>query len=241
MKGTTALGRLTDAGIAAFRGYLDGLRAGGTEAPPLALIEDERFARPAYAGVTVEPRPFASRYDFARYADRLLALESPAAVFGDVPLWSWLSLYYFDQVCPLREGLRKPGRDYRHIPEPGFRFGHRHLLSGAYLVYSVYGLKEALAEFLLHGPLPNETRVFHEIVARQILVTNDAVIEAARRLYFDRHTKRPRRGAIQRKTPGGFLRFITVIQQLDLTYDLYSMRWEQLFEILPAEFARWRG
>lgn len=36
---------------------------------------------------------------------------------------------------------RRPGRDYRHIPEPGYPNGHRHLLMGAYLVYTVYSLQ----------------------------------------------------------------------------------------------------
>ena len=241
MKRAVGLRRFTDAGIQAFASYLDRLRAGEIVAPPVELLEDDRFAIPLGDGRLVEPRSFASRYDFARYADRLLAPEEPDTVFNDVYLWSWLSLFYFDQVCPERGGVRKPGRDYRHIPEPGFPFGHRHLLGGAYLVYSVYGLRDDLAEFLLYGPMPTETQAFHQIVSRQSLVTNDAVIEAARRLYYDRNAKRPRRGVFQTKSPGGFIRFITLIQQLDVTYDLYSMTWERIFEILPAEFDQWKG
>jgi hypothetical protein len=31
-----------------------------------------------------------------------------------------------------------------------------------------------------------------------------------------------------------------VVQQLDLTYDLYSMTGEQILQLLPGEFDRWR-
>jgi len=40
--------------------------------------------------------------------------------------------------------------------------------------------------------------------------------------------------------PGTLYRFIDVIQQLDLTYDLYSMNGEEILGLLPPEFDRWR-
>lgn len=231
--------RFTDAGTAAFKAYLARLRTGDSAPPPMHLLEDARHSEPAYPEVIAEARPFASRYDFARYADRLFEHEAPDAVFNDTHLWSWLSLYYFDQVCPVRNGARRPGRDYRHIPEPVFRLEHRHLLSGAFLVYTVYALKDDLAEFLLCTPLPKESKVYHDILSRQNLATNPAVITAARRLYFNTKTHSIKRGAYQKMKPGAWSRFITVIQQLELNYDLYSMTWKQVLELLPPEFDQW--
>ena len=104
--------------------------------------------------VPLHPAPgFLSPVEAARYLDRLLdALpERPDSLANDVALWSWLSVFYFDQVCPTNDkGKRKPGRDYRHILEPGYPAGHRHLLAGAYLVYTVYGWGESLARLTLH-------------------------------------------------------------------------------------------
>lgn len=240
MNRTVGLRRLTAAGIEAFRGCLEGLRNDDGGPPPAEWVEDRRLTEPACEGIAVEARPFASRYDFARYADRLFEREDPDRVFRDVGLWAWLSLFFFDQVCPERGGVRRPGRDYRHIPDLGFRSVHRHLLSGAFLVHAIYAPGDRLAEFLLYGPLPSESRIFHEIVSRQSLVTNPAVIEAAARLYFNFQTRRPKRGVYQRKSPGALARFITVIQQLDLTWDLYSMTWERIHDLLPAEFDDWK-
>ena len=241
MKKSVYLRRFTSAGIEAFRSYLAQLRAGSQEPPPYQILEDDSYAEPVYDEIVVEQRSFASRLEFAQYADRIFANVEPDAIFNDAGLWSWLSLYYFDQVCHAgKDGLRKPGRDYRHIPDPGFRLVHRHLLSGAYLVYTIYGLSDLLAGFLLYSSLPVETQIFHQIVSRQNLISNPVVVEAAGRLYFNKKTKIPKRGAFQSNTAGTLSRFIMVIQQLDLNYDLYSMETYELLDLLPPEFDRWK-
>lgn len=236
------LRRFTAAGIEAFRGYLTQLRSGSQEPPPYQILEEDNCAVPAYNEIVVEQRPFPSRLDFAKYADRIFTQVEPDGLFNDIGLWSWLSLYYFEQVCPMgKDGLRNPGRDYRHIPEPGFRFGHRHLLSGAYLVYTIYGLGDLLAGFLIYSALPTEATIFHQITSRQNLISNPVVVEAAGRLYFNKKTKSPKRGAFQSNTAGTLSRFVMVIQQLDLNYDLYSMETYELLDLLPPEFDRWKS
>ena len=73
------------------------------------------------------------------------------------------------------------------------------------------------------------------------MVTNPGVIEAVNLLYFHEREKRPKPAALSKKQkPGTFFRFIDVIQQLDLTYDLYSMTGGEVLELLPREFDRWR-
>ena len=39
--------------------------------------------------------------------------------------------------------------------------------------------------------------------------------------------------------PGSLYRFVGVIQQLDVTYDLYSMSGTEIVSLLPAEFHHW--
>jgi hypothetical protein len=241
MNGAVSLRRLTDSGIEYFRCYLAKLRSGSLDPPPFHLLEEDKHAVPAYDGIAVEQRIFSSRLDFAKYACGVFSRIEPEDLFNDVGVWSWLSLYYFVQVCPVRnDGLRRPGRDYRHIPEPGFRVGHRHLLSGPYLVYAMYGLSDLLAGFLLYTTLPTESQIYHQIVSRQNLATNPVVVEAAGLLYFDKKTKRPKKGAFQTNKPGTLNRFVMVIQQLDINYDLYSMEPLELLDLLPPEFDMWK-
>ena len=115
----------------------------------------------------------------------------------DAHLWSWMSLFFFDRICPVeKSGIRKPGRHYRHILEPGYPNGHRHLLGGAYLVYSVYGLGDRLSRLLLWTPLHVESHYHHQLAVRQTLITNRGVLEAAHLLYFNESGNRPKRGVM---------------------------------------------
>ena len=151
--------------------------------------------------------------------------------------------FFFEQVCPAdNSGMRKPGRDYRHILEPGYPFGHRHLIGGTFLVYTVYGCGENISRPLLCTPPHVENRFYHQFAARQSLITNRGVMEAACTLYFDPATRSIKRTAQARqRTPGTLYRFIDVIQQLELNFDLYSMSGEEIIGLLPPEFDRWKG
>ena len=193
--------------------------------------------------VQIENRNFETRLDLARYLDFTLTNIESDSIETDVHLWSWLSLFYFDQACPIqKDGVRRPGRDYRHILEPGYPNGHRHLLCGPYMVYSVYELGEDLSKLLLCTAIPIENKFHHELAVRQSLITNRGILEAVHSLYFENAVDKPKRGAQVKKTaPGSFYRFIGIIQQLDLNYDLYSMSGNEILDLLPPEFNKWKG
>ena len=237
------LRKFTDQGLERFRGYLHALSEGSVESPPLNLLTDPEFSRQAAGQARIDQRQFGSGLELASYLDHVLAgyPHWPGTVAADTHLWSWMSLFYFDQVCPVSDnGKRKPGRDYRHILEPGYPNGHMHLLAGAYLVYTVYGWGAALSKLLLHGPISMESQLHHQIATRQSFITNRGIMEALHILYFDKSKNKPKRGPLMnRSAPGSLYRFIDVIQQLDVTYDLYSMSGAEITDILPAEFSRW--
>ena len=240
------LRRFTEKGLEHFRAYLHGLSEGSAaNLPPAPLLSEPDFSKPAEGRVQLEQKRFSSRLDLARYLDQVLETvpERPDTIASDIALWSWMSLFYFDQVCPVNDkGKRKPGRDYRHIPEPGYPSGHRHLLAGAYLVYTVYGWGERLSRLALHTPLSVESHFHHQIATRQSLITNKGIMEALHLLYYDGIHNRPKRGPIMNKNaPGSLSRFIGVIQQLDVTYDLYSMSGVDIISLLPMEFTHWLG
>jgi hypothetical protein len=77
-----------------------------------------------------------------------------------------------------------------------------------------------------------------QLASRQERITNPAIIAAANRLYFDPNTRKPKRGAAPNwRKPGTLRRFGDVLDQLDLTYDLYSMSSSDLVSLLPGEFS----
>ena len=153
-------------------------------------------------------------------------------------LWAWLSLYWFEQLCPRRkDGRRRPGHDHRHIPEFG-RNRYHHLLYGPYHVYRRHGPRSVV---LLSGPIHSSSHLYHAITSRQDLIANRSVIEAALLLYVERRTGGLKRGCQpSRPRPGTIRRYIDVLQQLDLTFDIYGMTGSQILDLLPAEFDRWR-
>ncbi len=165
--------------------------------------------------------------------------DGVSSIEDDVGLWTWLSLFYFDQVCPAGpDRTRSPGRDYRHILEPGYLYGHRHLLGGPCLVYRLHGEQ---AELLLCTKVHQENMFHHELASRQSLISNPAILQAARLLYLDPRTGRPKRGAQDpKRAPGTLRRFVDVLLQFDVNYDLYSMSAEALVGLLPDEFDEWR-
>ena len=235
--------KFTDEGIDQFRNYLAELREGSIFPPPLHILNDHATSEPINGEVQIENRNFGTRLDLARYLDDILANIDSDSIETDVHLWSWLSLFYFDQVCPVeKNGVRKPGRDYRHILEPGYPNGHRHLIGGVYLVYTVYELGEGLTKLLLWTPLHMESKFHHQLAGRQTLITNRGILDAAHQMYFNGMEGIPKRGALgEKNSPGTLLRYIDVIQQLDLNYDLYSMVGDEVLELLPAEFNKWKG
>lgn len=231
---------LNGAGIERLRAYLAQLRAGARTPPPVELLADPAATVELPADVWLERKLFASRWGADEYLWQLFQALPHEHVEGNRGLWAWLSLYYFDQVCPAAaDGARKPGRDYRHVPEFGFRYGYRHLLYGPYAVYRRH---RGHAILLLSGRVHQEQRVYQEITSRTDLIASRGVLEALNLLYLDRGKGTPKRGA-QAATPrpGTVLRFVRVLQQLDVTYDIYGMTGQEILELLPPEFDDWRG
>jgi hypothetical protein len=146
-------------GLEELRAYLARLRDGGDEAPPFALLDDAAYIRELPVELQVGVPIFASRLELGHHLTNLLEPLGADVTDRDLGLWAWLSLAWFDQVCPLEEsGKRLPGRDYRHIPDFSFRNKHRHLLLGPFQLYRRHGASAAL---LLAGSLNSESGVYH--------------------------------------------------------------------------------
>ena len=90
---------------------------------------------------------------------------------------------------------------------------------------------------LMCQPIPKPGDIVEQISARQEMITNKAVVEAATKLYFDDKTKRPRTGA-SGKGPGSARRLVDLLNQFDVTWDMYSMSSSELISMLPDEFSK---
>lgn len=232
--------RLNETSLTTFAAWLEALKAGGSVLAPSALLGDPRAIEPLAAEVEVEARSFASRFEAAEYLHSRFAAASLTDVDQDRGLWAWLSLFYFDAVCPpLRGGERNPGATVRHIPDPGnWRRYYRHLLAGPYRIYRAHRDDPARAMVVLCQPLDTPGDVVEQFASRQEVITNRGIMSLATKLYVDSLTRRikPKAGG----KGGGSARRLAydVIEQFDLTWDLYAATVDELVAVMPREFEK---
>ena len=229
---------LNDRGIKAFADFLSSPEAAGGGDPPFAMLEDDFLANPFEDDAEVEPRDFSSRFELAQYLCNVLPDAGPA-LDHNRGLWSWLGLFYFEQICPRQaDGSRKIGEVQRYILSLDWKKYYRHLLATPYVIYRLHG---PFSRSIL-SPLVHKHGDFAEqLASRQEIITNRGLIEAVDRLYYasDGESGMPKRGATNRNRGGTLRRLVDVIQQFDLTYDLYGMTAGDILGILPREFGRW--
>jgi hypothetical protein len=232
------LRRFTDEGVEKFRDVLAGFRENTLSEFPRSLLEDANLTR-EIGDFCIEPQQFESKLEAAIYLGGLISEIGnnypQGNPYENVGLWSWLSAYYFDQVCPrTSSGGRKILADERHILNLEWGRFYRHLLAAPVRMYNTHGES---CMILLSGQLDEMGEFVEQLMSRQDIALNPSLIEGANALYWDAEKSAPRRGV--RSTahdPGTLRRFVDVVQQLDLTFDLYSMTRQEILAILPAEF-----
>jgi len=230
--------RLNARGIGEFRAFLRAIRAGAEfQASPAILYVDE-YSAALPVRMPVEPRAFGSKFEAAAYLHEVLRPIDGPAIGDDTGLWSWLALFYFDQLSPVgSDGKRRPRADYHYIPG-GEGWGRsRHLLAGPYRLFDLYGER---ARLLLYPPVHQHGQFIYDLGSRRDLLTNRGLIEAIDLLYWDPKRGRPKRGATTESQPGNLRRLIAVAQQLDFNYDLYGMTAAEILALLPPEFDAWK-
>lgn len=233
---------LTENGLREFQEYLTRARSGSAEEPPFGILWRAGLSTGAGVQAEIDPeREFADRLEFGMYlVDLLQGMPDEETDRGG--LWTWLALYYFDTLCPEQNGARRALADHRYVlpVETGaqdFRRYYRHLVATPFRLVRMHG---PLARAFLKTPLPVHGDYAEQLAARQEIVSNQAVVEAADRLYYSEDgSGRLKVGAVDRNRPGNVRRLIAVMQQLDLTYDLYGMTADDILDLLPGEFEGW--
>jgi hypothetical protein len=229
----------TPQGVAQFRESLHRIKANEITQLPPTLVNDPALTQIVDGEVYVEKRTFQTTLEMAQYLHPIIKAVRLANKFYNQGLWAWLSAFYFDVICPIQDGIRKPGEDVRHILSSQRWQDHSaHLIAAPVRVYDTHG--DERTKLLLHGP-PNHRALFlHLIMNSQELAMNPGILEAVTILYWDETTDGAKRGATTNGKPGTLWRFIALMNQLDVIYDLQAMNGEQIVSLLPKrEFERW--
>lgn len=227
--------RLNERGIEAFENYISGLSNDGGLPLPVGILADDRTSEPLDIELTVdEGAEFATRYDMGVYLVDLLRRVRSQQLLGDSGFWTWLALHWFDQLCPLdSKGKRKPKKTYNYVLSPNWNHRPRHALYTTWMLVANHG-ENAL--FMLSKKPSDRGELIEQLAARQYFMSCRGVIEAAHRIYFDADRRTFKRGSTSQTRGGNIRRFVSYLQQLDLTYDLGTVTSDSLMSILPPEY-----
>lgn len=243
--------RLNDEGISHFQKYLSALKDTPDAPVPFNLLTDPSFSADAAftAAIEHEPhgRPYKSAYELGHYlSNNVLKDLSKPAISRDYTLWNWLTLYLFDELCPLINGRRELLEPAAYIFEKRFNYAryYRHLVRNAWILVKVHG---AYSKVLLSpgakshaNPVAIRTDLQMQLSATQQFVESDTVIKTAYALYYDETSDRLKVGSAT-KGGGAPRRLVSVLNQFDLTYDLHAAPTETLFALMPKEFDRFKS
>ena len=235
------LRRFNPEGVKAFCEYRERLVLDPSALPPRELLEDTALTELVQPQSDVPVRTFENRLAAGVFLNELLEEAKIQRPERDQGLWTWLTLYYFDEVCPADgNGNRKAQGIERLIAiVDNFQRFYRHLLLGPYLIVRAHRANPKRAIALLFNNLWEPGEISSQLAAYQELVTNPAVADVAATLYYDSTSGKRRRGA-GAKVKGAPRRLVAILNQYDLTFYLYGMTSDEILNLLPKEFDRFR-
>ncbi|RDD29366.1 hypothetical protein CR161_00830 [Prosthecochloris sp. ZM] len=224
-------------GLKKFRIFIDNLSVQGFLSPPFELLDESTLTDSVNGFAEIDDaKHFPDRLSVGKYLNNVL--NDLHAEESNCGMWAWLSLVYFEQLCPpIRNGKINPGKVYGYIPSELYTEYYRHKLLGPYTLYKLHG---EYASTLLSNPPHKVGEINEQIASRQTIVSNKEMIKAIHKLYYDADRTTFKRGATTRNKAGTVDRFWRVKEQLDFTYDFFSMQADSIIELLPSEFDRWR-
>jgi len=231
--------KLNQHGINEFSRFISDLRNGGKQNTPTGLLTSDESSEPLDFELELDAKAFASRYELGEYlTDKLASIDSQL-IMGDIGLWSALALYWFDQLSPVKaDGIRKPAMVYNYVLSENYNHRPRHAIFTTWQLVSKYGED---ARFLLSKELPVRGELIEQIMARQYYLGCEGVMKTASKLYYDPDNKTFKKGSAGRASAGCVYRFVSWLQQLEINYDLFSMKSSDLITLLPTEFDRFNS
>lgn len=235
------LRRFNELGMDKFQEFLDRMQQESGESVPRFLLEDDEYSELITPVVRVDPGPYTNHFEISKHLhERFRDSSGLTNIERDGGLWAWLSLLYFDQLCPRKvNGSRSPGERARWILNTSSRRYYRQLIAGPYLVYRLHADSPERAIAMLCNPINELSDVYLELVDNPKLISAPTVVEAVTRLYYDPDTGRLKKGTA-RDAKGGARRFGEILEQFNCTWDFHSLPVEQILAFLPAEFDRFK-
>lgn len=244
---TRVVRALNDEGIAIFRGWL---LQPATE-PPLAILDDPRFSEEIAHEYSIDgARRFDTTFDLGRYlhdevigpgADRI----EIRALTG---MWTWISLVMIHNLLGRTRKKKGLPLDPAHYIDAGARLGYRLICRTAWELVWLHGDSARVAISSRQSPWGD---VAEQMTSRQEIYMHPSFWAVSNRLYLSnsgdikpgtttQRSRDDRRNPKSRSGLGGLRRLAMSFRQFERTYLVREMAVDQLMEILPPEYGRWK-
>lgn len=210
---------------------------------PKPDLNDSQYSEEFQPRVEVNEREvFQSKLQLAEYLDECFGRAGLKRedIIANNGLWTWLAYLWFDSLAPVNPATgKRPIREMaKYMCSSDYRDYYRHFIAGPYMIYSLHGKKNS--RVFLYSPIYEHNDFIEQIASRQFIIAHRNLIETFSKLYLDNNSGTPKRGAQSRSSAGNIRRFVKIIQQFELTFDLYDMEPQQIIDLLPAEFYEWK-
>jgi len=227
--------RLNRAGQREFERIIEGMRTDQFSKSPEHLLQDDLSVEGLDFEADVKEGHFSSRYEIGEHLVEVLTGVDRSLFIGDRGFWDWLALQWFDDLCPIKaNGERKPSEAASYVMSEDYKRRYRHAVYVTWQLVETHGEN---ARFLLFKEPSVRGELTEQLMARQYYLSCRGLIEAVKELYWDESAGSLKKGA-GGKGAGSPRRLVGWLQQIEVTFDLYSMTSDQLLALIPDEFAR---
>jgi len=240
-------------GLDEFKSFLNRIKyEGSDENPPFSLLSDPGYSEILPLSKQVNridiDEVFKDRYDLAdRLVSSIFVTESDRTLLLDDTLAaSWLSLAYFNQICERNNnGKYNCLAINRYILDlEGRQKIYRHLIFSAVATFQLHKNNSKL--FLKNKSLHVGGELMEQVATKEWVMLNQALVEVLHRLYWDESAETPKTNC-QDHNPvpdGGLRRFVGkggFADEYRYSYDFWTMTADQIFNLLPEEFNKWKN
>lgn len=234
------LRRFNENGIVQFRTFIASLQDDKKRPAPIGMLLDENLTEILDPNIESVDADFQTRLEAALYLDKLLTPLNLDDPLGDVGLWCWLTLRFFDQVRPLPLPPRLGFQEQRFVPSDVLSDAnlrskryHRHLLRNAYQIYRLVEGKTSSAMCFLVQPVHMPGDFIEQFASRQLYLRNPELLATLSTLVVNAGDN-----SIRPKASSKARRLDDVLAQFDCTWDLGFIVKDLLIPMLPKEFKK---
>lgn len=233
------LRQFNEEGLRVFERFIDSCSTNAPKPYPDNALFDTLYSEPVGIDIAIERRKFGTRLELAEHLYKLFESANFHPSLSETKIWAWLACFFFQEICPKKKGGSwNPGNISRWVPRSNdFRTYYRHLIAGPYFIYRAHNDDPSRAMAVLCQLPGRPGDLVEQLASRQQIITNPAIMQIATDWFVDPSTGKQNRYANSKRT-GGARRFISVLAQYDVTWDLSIMSADELRELLPSEFRR---